>query len=148
MYRRRSASRSLSYDRHWTGGLIHAIQSMRAQPAEPRLVDAVMVSRAAEIAEISEFDLFRAAWQGWNGTLPQERGLERLFSRYLQEQEVPGFVRHFARRVIDDAEAGRLNRGLLGLHNFRRREALPDLRCGFTVEILSLALIGYIAFLI
>lgn len=148
MYRRRSAPRSYSYDRHWAGGLTNPFSTTRAQPQDPALIDAAMVCRAAEIAEVSEFDLFQAAWQGWNGKLPDEHGLERLFSCYLHEQQVPGFVRHFARRVIDDAAAGRLNRDTLGLHRFQRREPLADLRCGFTVEVLSLALLGYIAFLI
>ena len=74
-----------------------------------------------------EFDLFHAAWRVWFGRAPEDKALERIFVNYLFNQRIPHWVRHFARRVINDAEAGYLDPRSLGATDYPRRDPLPDL---------------------
>ena len=77
--------------------------------------DIAMMRRAIRAAGVSEFDFFRAAWRAWHTAPSDERQLERIFVGYLFHQTVPGFARHFARRVLDSASAGALDAAALGL---------------------------------
>lgn len=118
-----------------------------APAAAPTTCDATLVSRAAALASLSEFDLFRAAWQQWHGSAADERRMEQVFARYLQEQTAPGWVRHFARRIVAEARDGRLDRAGLALDGYRRCEPLPDLTCRFTTEALCCCLLALIVIL-
>ena len=82
--------------------------------------DAVLVQRSVEAACVSDFDFFRAAWHAWYGTRPNEKLLERIFVDYLFYQQVPGFTRYFAHRVLQAAATGPLNPTALGLDGLRR----------------------------
>ena len=104
-----------------------------ASETPPR--DMALVNRAAEAAAVSEFDLFQAAWQQWHGSKPEAKRLEPVFARYLGDGKAPGFVRHYARRVLDAALAGEIDPVAFGLVGYRRREALPDLSCRFSTEL-------------
>ena len=68
--------------------------------------DLRLVRDAAAILHLREFDLFRAAWQDWFGRPPDEKAVERVFVAYLFHQQVPHWLRHFARRVIRDSHGG------------------------------------------
>ena len=56
------------------------------------------VARVAGFLEISEWDLFREAYRWWFGKLPSNRVIDRAFSAYLVEEEIPFYVREFVRR--------------------------------------------------
>lgn len=75
----------------------------RKAPPEARLV-----RQAAEALELSEFELFRAAHRAWCGADADARSLERDFGAYLTRRRLPAYVRHYARRVVAEAEAGGL----------------------------------------
>lgn len=81
--------------------------------------DVAMMQRAVKAAGVSEYDFFRAAWQAWNAAPPDEKQLERLFVGYLFHQSVPGFARHFARRVLDADSDGAIDAAALGLDGLR-----------------------------
>lgn len=117
-----------------------------ALPACPAAApcDAELVSQAAALATVSEFDLFRAAWRSWHGSVPSERRVEPVFARFLHEREAPGYVRHFARRLLDAAAAGRFSPAAFGLEGYRRRDPLPDLSCRLSAEVLVCALIAVV----
>ena len=97
-------------------------QSHELIAPDPRLV-----TDAAAIIHLREFDLFRAAWQNWFGQPPDDEVLERFFVDYLFHQNVPFWVRHFANRVIRDARDGRLDRHVLGIADYPTQEPLLDL---------------------
>ena len=97
------------------------------QPRELIAPDPRLVTDAAGILRLREFDLFRAAWQNWYGQSPDEEVLERFFVGYMFHQHVPFWVRHFANRVICDAGAGRLDRHVLGIVDYPTQEPLLDL---------------------
>ncbi len=97
------------------------------QPRELMAPDPRLVMDAAAILHLREFDLFRTAWRNWFGRTPDDKALERVFVDYLFHQRIPFWVRHFANRVISDAEAGEVDRCALGVAQYPIQEPLPDL---------------------
>jgi len=110
--------------------------------------DGGLVARAAAVAALSEFDLFRAAWQRWSGQRPDERLIEPDFARYLHDGRVPAYVRHFARGLVDQARADGIDRDGLAFAGYRRSEPLPDLSSRLATEVLTCALIVLITVLV
>ena len=84
--------------------------------------DTAMIQRAIRTAGISEFEFFRAAWQAWHAAPPDEKRLERIFVGYLFHQTVPGFARHFARRILDAEANGALDAAVQAQGRIYRRE--------------------------
>jgi hypothetical protein len=70
--------------------------------------DVAEVLEAAALLEVTEFELFRIAWRKWHGGEIGDTQLERHYLPYMFKSQVPVWVRGLARRVIADAEAGRL----------------------------------------
>jgi len=122
-------------------------QNKGGQAAVPAVEDAVLVSAAAELTSLSEFDFFRAAWQHWHGVSIDEQRMEPVFVRFLYERKAPGWVRHFARQVINGANEGTLDPSGLRLDGYRRCEPLPDLSCRFTAETLACGLLALLVVL-
>ena len=91
------------------------------RPQEPP-VDVQQVLDASAHLRISEFDLFRLAWERWTGRDVDEQHLEQLFAKYMFQQSVPPWARHFAREVMTCVEAGQLDRSAFGADRMRRRE--------------------------
>ncbi len=111
------------------------------QPRELLAPDPWLVMDAAAILHLREFDLFRAAWRNWFGRTPDDEALEPVFVDYLFHQRIPFWVRHFANRVIRDAEAGKINRCELGVTHYPTQEPLPDLGSAYLA-------IAYVAVLV
>jgi len=140
MYRRNTSSKGVGFAGF--GGLrLSDILERLFRVTETPPEDMELVNRAAETAAVSEFDLFQAAWQQWHGRKPEAKRLEPVFARYLSDGKAPGFVRHYARRVLDAALAGEIDPVALGLVGYRRRELLPDLSCRFSTELWTGALL-------
>lgn len=79
---------------------------MRPRPDLDRLRDDLaLIDAACEAMRIGEFDLFRRAFRAWFGVEPDEKRLEAVFVAYLFHREVPGWLRHFCRRVVDEQAA-------------------------------------------
>lgn len=63
------------------------------------------VTRAARLLDISEFELFGAAYRSWYGESAGERYLESHFVPYMFEGTVPFWVRHFTRETLEARNA-------------------------------------------
>lgn len=70
---------------------------------------------AAAMLDITEYELFQLAWTRWHGHSPQVVELEPYFVSYMFDQEVPTWVRHFARDVQTDWNADKLDKEALGI---------------------------------
>lgn len=97
---------------------------MLRSPEPP--ADVRLVLDAANHLRISEFDLFRLAWERWTGEAADEERLEPIFAAYMFRHVVPPWARHFAREVMACADAGTLERADFGADRMRRREPLPQ----------------------
>ena len=74
------------------------VQNVEYDPADINLV-----INAANYLEVSEFAIFRNAYTAWYGRQVPDKQVEKVFVGYLQENNVPFWVRNYARsRVPDD----------------------------------------------
>jgi len=108
--------------------------------AVERLSDDELVTEAMAALGILDFELFRAAWRNWYGTEPEDRFLEPAFVTYLFTRFVPGYVRHFARQVLAEATAGRLEPANFGVARGAREGPVPDLRDSFAATSMACVL--------
>ncbi len=65
-----------------------------------------LVADAAGRLEVGEAELFRLAHCRWFGCEPEPRTLDQLFAAYMFHDEVPAWVRHYAREVVALPEIG------------------------------------------
>jgi hypothetical protein len=82
------------------------------------------VLAAAAILDITEYEMFQLAWIRWHGQSSQAEELEPYFVRYMFDEEVPTWVRHFARDVEADWNAGRLDKEALGIPKLKGSEKM------------------------
>ncbi len=97
--------------------------------------DIRLVREAAATLHLREFDLFRAAWQSWFGRAPDDKAVERAFVAYLFHQRVPHWLRHFARRAIQDSESTRRELEPPNGADYPRQEPLAEPEEGFVTAI-------------
>jgi hypothetical protein len=71
--------------------------------------DVADVLEAAALLEVTEFELFRIAYQQWFGAKIDDRDLERLYLPYMFHKRVPPWVRQLARSVIAEADRDALD---------------------------------------
>lgn len=118
-----------------------------ARPVTPRLPeDAQGVVDAAWALRISEFDLFRLAYRRWHHREADEKALEDVFVRYMFEQRVPPWVRHFCREVLARAAARALDPKDFGAHTVRRREPVMQYPRKFIALTMAVMLAGYLIY--
>ena len=63
--------------------------------------DGQRVVLAAEVLEISEFEIFERAYNDWYGQEAELRTLEHEFVQYLYFGSTPPWVRHYTRMLLD-----------------------------------------------
>ena len=71
--------------------------------------EAKLVGFAASVLQISEYELFRIAYQKWFDHSISENRLDALFKDYLASTTVPYWVNDFARKAHEKFKAGELN---------------------------------------
>ena len=64
---------------------------------------------AAAILDITEYELFRLAYQRWHGEQVDENALEAFFVAYMFNDVVPLWVRYFSRLVQRRSQLGTLD---------------------------------------
>lgn len=77
--------------------------------------DVQAVVYTAAVLRISEFEVFRLAYQEWFGRPAENREMEVCFHRYLAATQAPVWVRSFVRRIRKLVEEGRLDLRAFGL---------------------------------
>ena len=68
-----------------------------------------LVGFAASVLQISEYELFRIAYQNWFDRPISENRLDILFKDYLKSCSAPFWVNDFARKAYEKFQAGELN---------------------------------------
>lgn len=79
------------------------------QGEEMELGERALVCSAANVLQIGEFQLLQLAYADWFGRDLPEALVDRLFASYMLRNEVPPWARHFARAILAQDEAGRLD---------------------------------------
>ena len=68
-----------------------------------------LIGFISAVLQISEYELFRIAYQNWfNRPIPEKR-LDTLFKDYLANNSTPYWVNDFVRKAYEDFKAGKLN---------------------------------------
>ncbi len=71
-----------------------------AQARKWQLSDYQSFVLAKEVLGVSEYQLFIDAYRDWYGHEPGTRTIDAEFGEYLRSNELPLYVRHFARRFV------------------------------------------------
>ena len=67
------------------------------------------IAHAANLLQIGEFQILQVAYADWHGEDLTGPGLDRMFKAYMMDKSVPPWARHFARKVIAQADEGKIN---------------------------------------
>jgi hypothetical protein len=63
------------------------------------------IPEAANILEVSEYEVMRRAYAHWHGAPAPGAAIDRAFSRYLKEDDPPYWARHYADQVVREFTA-------------------------------------------
>ncbi len=77
------------------------------------MTDGERVVHSANLLEISEYEVFRRAFQEWYGSQPDVASLEDDFAQYLYFSATPLWVRHYTRNLLEESPnaSAPINRG-------------------------------------
>ncbi|MFP3874356.1 MAG: hypothetical protein ACLFQT_02765 [Thiohalophilus sp.] len=84
-------------------------------PDKPLPPDLQALLDAVGLLDISEFRLFELAYEAWYGEPATPEKLEYEFARYMFRDEVPFWVRHYARHVLKLARRHQLDTSTMGM---------------------------------
>lgn len=84
------------------------------------------IAYAAQLLDISEYDLLALSyWQRFGRIIPRDQ-LDRIFGVYLwQADQIPGWAKEFAQEIISKGEVAKLNPMEYGVRSPAPK--LPDL---------------------
>ena len=88
------------------------------QGEELELGERALICSAANVLQIGEFQLLQLAYASWFGRDLPEALVDRLFTSYMLRDEVSHWARHFARAILAQDEAGRLEPGHPDWHRY------------------------------
>ena len=63
------------------------------------------IPEAANILEISEYEVLRRAYAHWHGREAHAATIDQAFSRHLKEEEPPYWARHYADQLVREFAA-------------------------------------------
>lgn len=98
--------------------------------------DLVAVLDASSALQVTEFKLFELAFQDWYGKKAEEQIMEKYFAAYMFAKRVPGWVRHFSRKILKLQDQGRLDP-----KNFGIWYRLPSARMIFIAKLYTASLL-------
>lgn len=76
---------------------------------ELEMADRSVVGSAANLLQVGEFQFLQLAYREWFGHDLPEALVDRLFSAYMLQNDVPHWARHYARVVLSREERGQLD---------------------------------------
>ena len=92
---------------------------------------------AAAILDITEYELFRIAYQRWHGEQVDEKALESVFVAYMFDDVVPLWVRYFSRLVQRRSQLGTLDGKEFGVDLSVRTPQMVRRGIRFTVILVT-----------
>jgi hypothetical protein len=106
--------------------------------------DAQAVVNTASLLQISEFDVFKLAYQRWFGHSADNREIDVLFSHYLIKANVPLWVRAFTRQIDRLQTENRLDSQVFGLQPV----PMPSHRTALVGAMTLLLMLIFVALLV
>jgi hypothetical protein len=109
-------------------------------PDKPLTKELRDVLEIAAQLDLTEFEVFRNAFQYWFGTWPNDKEIEMFFVDYMFQQRVPHWVTHYVRHVQQETAKGVQWRPVSGPTAPQRRPWWP-----LFVLIVCLTAVSFIA---
>ena len=91
---------------------------MHPDREELEMKDRLVVISAANQLQIGEFQLLQLAYRTWYDKDLPEALMSKLFTAYMLHNHVPHWARHYARRIIQDHELGKLDDNARSFHRY------------------------------
>ena len=85
---------------------------------ELEMAERMVVSSAANLLQVGEFQLLQLAYREWFGKDLPEALVARLFASYMLHNEVPHWARHYARLILMREEHGALDENNPDYHRY------------------------------
>ena len=119
---------------------------LRPDREELESKDKAVISAAANLLQIGEFQLLQLAYRAWHGRDLPEAMVDKLFAAYMLKDQIPPWARHYARKIIADSEQGRIDDRDPAYHRYDSdyQSSVPGgrLRFGLAVTALIFAVGG------
>jgi hypothetical protein len=116
-------------------------------------IEANLVAEAANRLAVGEFQFFCLAHEAWFGLGVDPKQIEAIFISYMIHDQVPHYVRHYARATISRDDAGGLDLDAEDFHRFDAGTPAPGSRLkgawtvglvvAFTAVFMALLLYSY-----
>lgn len=85
---------------------------------ELEMGERMIVSSAANLLQVGEFQFLQLAYREWFGKDLPEALIARLFSSYMLHNDVPHWARHYARLILIREERGQLDENNPDFHRY------------------------------
>ncbi|MCP5419464.1 MAG: hypothetical protein H6969_03065 [Gammaproteobacteria bacterium] len=112
----------------------------------PLAGDLETVVGTASALHITEFDVFRLAYENWFGCPAESQVLDTEFSRYMNQAIAPLWVRSFTRRVRQSALKGRLDLREYGIEPLPSGTRRSTLMGGLSLTLILIVVAALIYF--
>jgi len=116
---------------------------------ESELGERTLVTRAANVLQVGEFQILQLAYRAWYGRDLPHHLEERLFKTYMLKNEVPHWARHYARNILIEESRGLIDDSETGYHiydnDYRTRVPGGARRFWSAVAVLTLVVGGALA---
>ena len=76
------------------------------------------ITHAANLLQVGEFQLLQLAFADWHGREMSDEEERYFFRSFALGNEVPPYLRHYARTIVAQADDGRLNIDAPAYHRF------------------------------
>ncbi|MCZ6474019.1 MAG: hypothetical protein O6934_11320 [SAR324 cluster bacterium] len=95
-----------------------------------------LLAEASNRLDVGEFQVFQLSYNEWHGNDLEPKRMEQMFFDYLTENKLPPWARHYARRIIDLDDQGKLEHTDLHYHRYDVNRADPlNIKKGLTTII-------------
>lgn len=91
---------------------------LRPDKEELENSDRRVIADAANILEVGEFQLLQLAYWDWCGEDLPEEMIDRLFQSFMIGGVAPPWARHYARKIAQEEQSGRLDYNQPGYHRY------------------------------
>jgi len=120
----------------------------KSVPANQNVVgnDCEKVEISSRLLMMSEFKFFQLAYSWWYGRDISEKKMESIFADYMLKDEVPHWVRHFARQVVSQYFQGVLDPHEYGVECIIPPRDLNDTKIFITIFMVLVYLFFYLIF--
>ena len=105
-----------------------------------------VVAQAANRLGVGEFQIFQLAHADWFGAEADTKQLERVFFRYLMQDQTDAWVRHYARRIVDLDDRGVLDTDNARYHRYDARSMRPLSRLSGVLRFVAVLLFVIVFF--